>query len=269
MARAVGAAERPGALTSSALLAGLTRLGPHFALVTHPVGSVPDDRWRPFEDLLDTLDGRVAAVRAALATAGGRSPDEVELRVAVSMTQLALTGRLVCPALGTAVLTDGLLDLDPARLRWQPGPGTAVALSVPAQLFPSLHAGRTDSLTEALADTVLAGPVRRLVEACSRYGVSAQVLWGNVASVVHGAPGLIGAGAPELLAPAQALAAGLLELAPLRGTSRGGPGPGFRRRSCCLVYRLVPVEAERGSTGAPAGICGDCVLERLPGERRL
>lgn len=251
--------------TRTGLLADLVRLGPQFALKVHRADPAPDGRWRPFDELLGTLDGRVAAVRAALAAAVGRPPGEVELRVAVSMTQLSLTGRLVCPALGVAVLSGGVLDLDPARLRWQPGPGNAVSLSVPAEAVPAVsapgspRAGSPDTLADALAGTVLAGPVRLLVEAGSRYGVSPQVLWGNVASVVHGARGLIEAGAPDLLGPAEALTVALLDRPPLRGTSQGSPGAGFRRRSCCLVYRLA--QAESGRAGAATGVCGDCVLE--------
>jgi len=263
----------PVPLTGAGLPADLARLGPHFALDMHPPDAAPDGAWRPFGELLDALDVRVAEVRAALAAASHRSPDEVERRVAVSLTQLGLTGRLVCPALGVAVLTGRLLDLDPARLRWQPGTGSAVALSVPADALATAGSAgmpreeRVDALAGALADTVLAGPVRMLVEAAGRFGVSSQVLWGNVASVVHGARALIGAGAPELLGPAEALVAALLDRPPLRGTSEGGPGPEFRRRSCCLIYRLVPARAERGPTGSPAGICGDCVLERVATEQ--
>ena len=251
----MSAAEPPATPIGADLLADLARLGPPFALEVHPVGSVPDDRWRPFGELLDALDVRIAGVRAGLAAVSGRAdPGEVELRVAVSMTQLGLVGRLVCPALGVAVLTGGLLDLDPARLRWQPGPGTAVALSVPADAVGGAGALPSE-LAGALAGTVLAGPVRMLVEAAGRYRLSERVLWGNVASVVHGARTLIGAGAPDLLGPAEVLVAGLLDLPPLRGTSRGSPGDGFRRRSCCLVYRLAPA-----GTGSPTGVCGDCVL---------
>lgn len=251
----MSAAEQPATPIGADLLADLARLGPHFALEVHPVDPAPDDRWRPFGELLGALDVRVAEVRAGLAAASGRAdPGEVELRVAVSMTQLGLVGRLVCPALGVAVLTGGLLDLDPARLRWQPGPGSAVALSVSADAVGGPGAGALPSeLAGALAETVLAGPVRMLVEAAGRYRVSKRVLWGNVASVVHGARALIGAGAPDLLGPAEALVAGLLERPPLRGTSQGSPGNDFRRRSCCLVYRLA-------GAGSPTGICGDCVL---------
>jgi hypothetical protein len=258
------AAERSASLTRTGLLADLARLGPQFALDVHRADSVPDGRWRPFDELLGGFDGRVAAVRAALAAAVGRLPGEVELRVAVSMTQLSLTGRLVCLALGVAVLSGGVLDLDPARLRWQPGPGSAVSLSVPAEAIPisplgSPPADSPAAVADALAGTVLAGPVRLLVEASSQYGVSPQVLWGNVASVVHGARGLIGASAPDLLGAAEALVLSLLDRSPLRGTSQGSPGAGFRRRSCCLVYRLT--QAEPGRAGVAPGVCGDCVLE--------
>ncbi|MDQ1744369.1 MAG: hypothetical protein QOE23_2708 [Pseudonocardiales bacterium] len=260
----MGATADPALPSRPGLLDELARLGPHFALESHPADSAPPGGWRPFAELLDDLAGRIAVVRAALAVLGGRSAGQVELRVAVSMTQLGLTGRLVCPALGVAVLTGGLLDLDPAGLYWKPGPGNAVALSVPAQAIPAAGPPRPD-LAEALADTVLAGPVRLLAEAGSRYEVSPQVLWGNVASVVHGVPGLLGAGAPDLRSRADALVTGLLNRPPLRGTSQGPPGAGFRRRSCCLVYRLAP--AEPGRAGAAAGVCGDCVLEPGAGNR--
>jgi hypothetical protein len=243
--------------TGQGLLAALAGLGPHFALEQHPPDAAPAGDWRPFDELLATLDVRVAEVRAALAAASGRAqPDEVELRVAVSMTQLGLTGRLVGPALGVAVVTGGLLDLDPARLRWRPEPGSAVAWSVPVDALAVDGSAGIPDLADGYADTVLAGPVRMLVEAAGRYGVSSQVLWGNVASVVHAVPGLIGAGDPELAGPAEALVAGVLDRPPLRGRFQGGGGAGFRRRSCCLVYRLVP-----GSAGPRAGSCGDCVLE--------
>jgi hypothetical protein len=235
----------------------------------HPAGSAPEVRWRPFDELLGELDARVAAVRAALAAASGRHPDAVELRVAASITQLGLTGRLVCPALGVAVLTGGLLDLDPARLRWRPGQGGAVALSVPDDAVAAASAsgapatGGPDAVAGGLAATVLAGPVRLLAEAGERDGLSPQVLWGNVASVVHGARALIGAAAPDLLDQAGVLVSGLLGRPPLRGTSRGHPGPAFRRRSCCLIYRLAEqhgVDTALDGVPAPRAVCGDCVL---------
>jgi hypothetical protein len=216
------------------------------------------------------LGDQVTAVRAALAAASGQQPDDVELRVAASMTQLGLAGRLICPALGVAVLCGGLLEVNPTRMRWQPGPGGAVALSVDtdtvtaatgtAAAIGSLAAAGTAAdpvaLADALAATVLAGPVRALVEVSRQFAVSPQVLWGNVASVVNGARGLIGAAEPELLGRAEAIVARLLDQPPLGATHQGSSSAtGFRRRSCCLVYRLV---------AAQAPVCGDCVLDRAP-----
>jgi ferric iron reductase protein FhuF len=42
---------------------------------------------------------------------------------------------------------------------------------------------------------------------------------------------------------------GLLSTAPMSGTGSLSVGWGFRRRSCCLYYRVPG-----------GGICGDCVL---------
>ncbi|HEX8768199.1 MAG TPA: (2Fe-2S)-binding protein [Jatrophihabitans sp.] len=260
-------------MTQTDLLAELARLGPFFALETHPGQSAPVLPWRPFEELFrpsSALKARVATVRSALAAAAGRSADTVEVRVAVSMAQLGLAARLICPALGVAVLTGGLLDVDPARMRWQPSAGGAVALSIEDDVLASAGAARrapaaavagryedagTAALADALAVRLLAGPVRALVEASEAFEVSEQVLWGNVASVVSGAVTRVGAAAPGLAGQAGLIAARLLDQPPLRGRHQSSEQGGFRRRSCCLVYRLA----------RPSGpVCGDCVLDRAP-----
>jgi ferric iron reductase protein FhuF len=41
----------------------------------------------------------------------------------------------------------------------------------------------------------------------------------------------------------------------LRGTATGLVGVDFRRRSCCLLYRLAPAGAR--------SLCGDCVIVPL------
>ncbi|HEY0166347.1 MAG TPA: (2Fe-2S)-binding protein [Jatrophihabitans sp.] len=247
-------------MTDGALLTELAGLGPFFALGWHPAGSAPSDGWRPLEELLrqpGVLGTRVAATRAALAEASGQPPGDVELRVAASMTQLGLAARLVCPALGAAALTGRPPRIDPARMRWRPGPGGAVALSISdgALLPTSSAAADPAALAGALADSVLNGPVRALVQTSAQFGVSPQVLWGNVASVVNGARALIGVAAPGLSGPAEQIVSGLLARPPLHGRHQGSAAAGFRRRSCCLVYRLV---------AAAAPVCGDCVLTRGP-----
>jgi ferric iron reductase protein FhuF len=262
--------RRPVPLTGAGVLAELARLGPFFALDSHPAQSLPAPPWRPLDELFrqpGTLGARVAAVRAALAEASGQPAVAVEPRVAASMAQLGLAGRLICPALGVAVLTGGLLDLDPTGMRWRPSPGGAVALSIridavaPAvTALAAATAARCDpaALADALARSLLAGPVRALVEASRTFGVSEQVLWGNVASVVFGAVALIGATAPSLTGAAEAIATSLLDQPPLRGRHQGSEQGSFRRRSCCLVYRLA---------GSPTPVCGDCVLDRPPAGR--
>ena len=83
--------------------------------------------------------------------------------------------------------------------------------------------------------------------------VSPRVLWGNVASAVNGAATMIAAARPDLAGPAAEAAAAMLAHPALTGTYQGRPGAAFRRRNCCLIYRLSP--------GRPA-YCGDCVLGR-------
>lgn len=246
-------------MTNGAVLAELARLGPFFALQSHPARSTPVEGWRPLAELLHqpgALEARVAAVRAALAQACGRQPGEVEQRVAASMAQLGLAARLICPALGVAVLTGCVLPVDPARMRWRPGPG-AVELSISENALPPAGSAVTSptALADALAGAVLDGPVRELVEASARFAVSPQVLWGNVASVVNGVRALIGVAEPTLSQPAEEIVSRLLSRPPLHGTHQGNAAAGFRRRSCCLVYRLAPGQAP---------VCGDCVLDQGP-----
>jgi hypothetical protein len=91
--------------------------------------------------------------------------------------------------------------------------------------------------------------------------VSRRVLWGNVASAVSGAAAMIAATRPELAAEAGPVSSAVLGFPALAGSYDGQPLAGFRRRSCCLIYRLA------GPPGAQ--YCGDCVLAgSRPGSRR-
>jgi ferric iron reductase protein FhuF len=98
---------------------------------------------------------------------------------------------------------------------------------------------------------LLAGPITQIVRAVQAMAVSPRVLWGNVASAINGAATMIAAARPDLASPAAGAAATLLGQPSLAGSYRGRPLTGFRRRNCCLIYRLSPA--------APA-YCGDCVL---------
>ena len=213
----------------------------------------------------EVLRARVASVRAALAAAVGGSVGEVEWRVAASVTQLGLTARLLSPVLGVAALFHRVLDVDLARLRWQPEAGSAFPLSVqggpssgPVIAASDVPAGT--ELARLIAIAIVRGPVGALVQTLSSaYSLSPVVLWGNVASAVNGTACMLAASRPELSERAYGLASTVLSELPVRLLDPT-PGPQFRRHSCCLIYRITP--------GRQSGICGDCVLQPDIGQGR-
>lgn len=192
------------------------------------------------------LARRVAAVRAALGASGGRDPADIPERVAVSVTQLGLVARVAAVAVGTEALGMPPLDLSPSGLWWRDALGGPFPLAV-------RWAGASTVAEGGPAEgRRLPGRfVEALTERCAdRYAVSPQVLWGNVGSAANSAARLVAAARPECAESAWAAAD--LVLADPRvdgGITRSGPE--YRRRSCCLMYRLSP-------DGAP--VCGDCVL---------
>ena len=230
------------------LLADLAALGPYFAVDVHRPGSPVRPPWQPLGELTGSpgaLAGRIGEVRERLATAAGCPAAAVEFRVAASIAQLGLCARLLSPALGAAA-AGRALSVEVAQARWVPALGGPFRLSLAEE---AMAAGPGAAATAAL----LAGPVTQIVRAVEAMAVSPRVLWGNVASAVNGAATMIAAARPELAGRAAEAAAALLGYPDLAGTYQGRPLEGFRRRNCCLIYRLSP---ER-----PA-YCGDCVLGR-------
>lgn len=234
------------------MLDDLAAFGPFFAVASHPPSAAPAAPWRPASEFT-TPDGalrdRVASVSAILAArAGTGAPAEVEPRVAASAVHLGLVARLVSPALGAAVL-HGHADLRPGGLWWQDAASGPVPLSVPApgedRGGGGAYAGEWDRLL--LGETVapVTAAIARLVP------VSGRVLWGNVASAVNAAAAQVARQRPDLARGAWQ-AAGRLFASPLLRGEPHPPGPGFRRSSCCLFYRLAPAN--------PSAVCGDCVL---------
>lgn len=230
----------------NAVFGDLAALGPFFAVASHEPGAAPAAPWRPASELAEpasgVLTGRLDAVRAALASGG--NPADIDLRAAASTLHFGLVARLVSPALGSAALGTPL-DLRPGGLWWQDQASGPVPLSAPdAGLSAGEEWGRW------LADEVIA-PVTaaagRLVP------ISERILWGNAASAVNTAAMEVARQRPDLAAHGWRLAASVFARPRLR--HEGPPGPGFRRSSCCLFYRLTP--------GPPPAICGDCVLRRL------
>jgi hypothetical protein len=190
-------------------------------------------------------------VRAALAARAGRSPDQVEPKVAASITHLGLTARLIAPALAAAACQT-YLDMQLDGLWWQDQLGGPVPLSLPQSpdRTPGRHSPEMpnrDPLCRLLDEVItpLTTATSTLIT------VSGRVLWGNVASAINSAATQITTQLPELTSAAQAAAASLASH-PRLGHERRLPGPAFRRTSCCLLYKLTP--------GPPRPVCGDCIL---------
>lgn len=197
---------------------------------------------------------RIGSVRAALASRGGRPADEIELRVAASVTHLGLVARLIAPALA-AIASQHRLDMRLGGLWWQDTLGGPVPLSVPERDYPvpgngESHGPVAEPDCQRLVDDVIA-PITSTISGL--VPVSRRVLWGNVASAVNSAAQQVATQRADLGREAWAVAAAFFRSPRLTG-ERQPPGPGFRRSSCCLIYRIAD--------GRVHGVCGDCVLAR-------
>jgi ferric iron reductase protein FhuF len=174
--------------------------------------------------------------------------DPSERRVAASLVVLGYAARLVGPPVAV-FLRDGLLvETRPAAVRFgfAAGRGFRLALAAPAGWTGDPDAlvarWRRDTLDDHLAGVIAA--VRRDTQ------VAAALLWGNVASGLLGALATLVRAAA--VAPERCLSFATAALAdgPLAGTGSVRLTDGrlaFRRRSCCLYYRLPG-----------GGYCGDC-----------
>lgn len=217
----------------AAALAGLTGLGPFFTLA---VGD-GDGVWRPVaEAYAEGLPHLVAGCVARYGTP--------EHRVAASVVQLGHAARLWSPVLG-CVLVHGVVP-DLADLRQQAhGP----ALRLPAAR--GWYAPEGEDLVQAVYRLVMDEHLAVLA-AGLRVKIAPGLLLGNAGSALAGAAHVLLRARPDLRGPLTHLAERLLDTAALRGTGEfTGPDLAFRRRSCCLYYRVPGGER-----------CGDCSLER-------
>ncbi|MBQ0889824.1 (2Fe-2S)-binding protein [Streptomyces sp. RM72] len=207
---------------------------------------VPDQCQAP-NDRTDPLGHRVRKVTVALGAP--------ETRVAASVAQQGLAARLWSVSLACAVLYGRVPDLDPRLLHWDP------EASAPDDLWlTEVHAlpGDTATVAEVVLDTHLA-PLTEAVHA--RYGVARGLLRGNAASALTGAGRELERwarrqGRTDTAARARTLTAELLAHPLLAGTGTL-TGTSFRRRSCCLYYRVPG-----------GGVCGDCCFPGPPGPAR-
>ncbi|GAA2555558.1 (2Fe-2S)-binding protein [Streptomyces levis] len=174
-----------------------------------------------------------------------------ELRVAASVAHQGLAARLWSIALGCAVVYGGVPDLDARHLRWDPDG------SAPDDLWLS-GVRPLPVEPERLAEVVLDGHLAPLATALrAHHRLAPGLLRGNAASALAGAARELDRwarrhGRPDSAALARSLAARLLAHPQLTGAGTL-TGTAFRRRSCCLYYRVPG-----------GGVCGDCCFPRPP-----
>ena len=251
-----------------ALFADVAPIGPFFAVATG--APPPGGGWVP----LRALHGRCPSSNAPSAGAPSRAAHPLQARiasigaalgvgerVAASTAFQGLAAQVVAPLYASAVGGALPVPAPPAglaeTLHWRAGgsgpwlwwPGTAGQVVA----CPDPGAAALRGLLVGLL-APLVGAVRAQVP------IAERVLWGNASSAVASARRLVAVACPVLAQRATVVAERLLTEPPLaRTTALRAPEPPdvgwtFRRRSCCLYYR-VPA----------AAVCDDCVLlDRRP-----
>jgi hypothetical protein len=249
------------------LFADVASIGPFFAVATGapppgggwvPLRALHGDGLFPDAPVRDghPLRARIASIGAALG---------VGERVAASTAFQGLAAQLVAPlfaaAVGGALPRPAESDTLATTLHWRPGGNGP-------WLWWSGTAGQIVDCPDPAAaalDGVLVGVLAPLVAAVrAQVPISQRVLWGNAASAVASARRLVAAARPAAAERATTVAESLLAAPPLAPTATlRAPEPPdvrwtFRRRSCCLYYRVPG-----------AAVCGDCVLlDRRPTSSR-
>lgn len=168
-----------------------------------------------------------------------------DLRIGASLVHLGHAARLWSPVLACAIGHGVIPDLDDlhraddgARLRLPKPHGQSVASPAPDLLY-----------------RVVVSEHMRPLAAGLRVKLAPALLAGNIASALVGAARALLSARPDLHSAIAETTLSLLDTGVLAGSGvLTGPRLSFRRRSCCLFYRL------------PGGsLCGDCVF---PGTRR-
>jgi hypothetical protein len=205
-------------------LADVAAFGPFFSAAADAAA------WTALADLAaTTLAARIEQSRAMLA---GRAEAEVTPRVAASIHFLGTVARIVSPPLATTVMH----GCTPVDARWQAGAHGTVVIGFGARLgtMPEL----LDSVIRPLAGRIEAD-----------FSLSPRITRGSVASALHGSCRMLAAARPGHATAAERTVRDLLELPWLAGTWTWPAGAEFRRKNCCLFYRVPG-----------GGTCGDCVL---------
>jgi ferric iron reductase protein FhuF len=224
-----------------AALDDVAAIGPFFAASANPAEAV-DDSWRPMRELYcapEPLAGRIRQVATALGTE--------DPRIAASIAYQGLVARLVSPIIAAASTYGLVPNWSADTLHWR------LAVVGPWPLWESgqmVARPAAERLPSAVAE-VLVEPHLLALETAVRAqaSVSTRTLRGNAASAVVAAGRLVAQARPSVAGRAESVVRGLLEAPSLSGTGTLSTGWVFRRRSCCLYYRVPG-----------GGTCGDCVL---------
>lgn len=249
----------------------LTRIGevsPYFRLEIDE-GSAPLAEFYADDD----------AIRSAVRRVGLAMGTE-EFRTAASTFHIGVVARLWSITLGAMVLTGTRVVLDPARIFYSPtSTGITLSTEFPQVEALDLRARAADGTISGAAATGAAhalqdGHLGALAAGLGRAGsIARPMLRGNTVATVFGAgrmidrhlgrsapPEFTGPALPEPVLPAargpgwrSALITAASE--PLAGAAEFDAAGGYRRRSCCLYYRVPG-----------GGLCGDCVLDTVPGD---
>lgn len=217
-----------------AALADVATVSPFFSVDTGPYAAA-DPEWQEISALLgDALPGQIEATGLLLETD--------EPRVAASILFQGIAGRFWAPVVATAVQHGVVPDLEASRTYWRPASPGPLALAAPGvQGLPA----DASTVYQVVVEHHL-GPLIDAIRATTN--VAEGLLWGNSASALMGSLTMISRKRPAHTGACRALIEELLTMPGLTGTGEFGPD-GFRRNSCCLIYRV------------PTGrICGDCAL---------
>jgi ferric iron reductase protein FhuF len=231
--------RRANPVEVTAALAQLTRFGPFFAV--H----------------LDQPDNAAPSMAERIRSAAGRLGTQ-DRRAAASILFQDMAARLWSPVLG-CLATVGIVPDLPAPTQWQLRDDGGVQPCIP-------HPGGwiatedADEVAELVERIVIRNVLRPLAEAFrAEQPIARGLLWGNVASALVGSLRVLQRGAVDCTVDdplTTAVVLRLLDTPLMAGTAALGASgklDEFRRRSCCLYYRIPN-----------GGRCGDCALDRTP-----
>ncbi|MGV0603297.1 (2Fe-2S)-binding protein [Mycolicibacterium sp. XJ1904] len=165
----------------------------------------------------------------------------VDLRISASAVQLSHASRLWSPVLACTVAYGVIPDLTSLQ-RAEGSP----ALRLPVPEGDQLGGDPSGTLYRIVVEEHL----ERLADGL-RVKVAPGLLYGNIASALVAATRALYSVRPQLRDSATTLARSLLETGKLTGTGTVKHNLAFRRRSCCLYYRV-----------AEGAKCGDCGLAK-------